>query len=163
LRGPRRGHLLCRLPAARGESRMSGAEAVQRVVVIGLAETGIAVARAFRSDGVEVTVVEDAPAWTDTYVDRVATATEIGATVVERPDATRVVDLVRASDLVVPSPLVRPSHPAIEAARAAGVPVRSEIDVAAARATMPIVAVTGTNGKTTVTSMIAAMLVASGV
>ena len=46
--------------------------------------------------------------------------------------------------------------------RRAGVPVRSEIDLAAERARVPIVAVTGTNGKTTVTSMIAAMLDASG-
>src|SRR5262249_2044715 len=126
-------------------------------------ETGVSVARVFRSDGIEVTIVEDAPASTEQYRDRVATVTAAGAALIERPDATRVADLARASDLVVPSPLVRPSHPAIEAALAAGVPVRSEIDVAAERATMPIVAVTGTNGKTTVTSMTAAMLVASAV
>ena len=41
-------------------------------------------------------------------------------------------------------------------------PVRSEIDLAADRARVPIVAVTGTNGKTTVTSLTAAMLEASG-
>jgi UDP-N-acetylmuramoylalanine--D-glutamate ligase len=136
---------------------------IGRVLVIGLAETGLSVARVLRREAIEVTVVEDAPAPTDAYRERVATVTGAGATLVERPDAARVAELVRASDLVVPSPLVRPSHPAIEAARAAGVPVRSEIDVAAARATMPVVAVTGTNGKTTVTSLIAAMLIASGV
>jgi UDP-N-acetylmuramoylalanine--D-glutamate ligase len=136
---------------------------IDRALVIGLAETGVAVARVFRADGIDVTVVEDAPAPTDAYRARVATVTGTGAALVERPDATRVAELVRGSDLVVPSPLVRPSHPAIEAARAAGVPVRSEIDVAAALATVPIVAVTGTNGKTTVTSMITAMLVASDV
>ena len=134
-----------------------------RVLVIGLAETGVAVARVLRADGVDVTVVEDAPAATDAYRGRVAAVAAAGAALVERPGPTEVADLVRASDLVVPSPLVRPSHPAIVSARAAGVPVRSEIDVAAERATVPIVAVTGTNGKTTVTSMIEAMLVASGV
>ena len=57
-----------------------------------------------------------------------------------------------------------PDHPALVAARARGVPVRSEIDLAArAASTLPIVAVTGTNGKTTVTTLIAAMLEASGV
>ncbi len=64
---------------------------------------------------------------------------------------------------MVPSPLVRADHAAIVAARAAGVPVRSEIDLAAERTTVPIVAVTGTNGKTTVTTMTAAMLNSSGV
>jgi UDP-N-acetylmuramoylalanine--D-glutamate ligase len=138
-------------------------DVVRRALVIGLAETGVAVARALGADGIAVTVVEDAPADTNAYRDRVAATTSAGAVLVERPDAAQVAALARASDLVVPSPLVRPSHPAIEAALAAGVRVRSEIDVAAARATVPIVAVTGTNGKTTVTSMIAAMLVASGV
>ena len=69
---------------------------------------------------------------------------------------------VGAADLVVPSPLVRLDHPALVAARAAGVPVRSEIDLAGERAAVPIVAVTGTNGKTTVTTLTAAMLAASG-
>ena len=64
---------------------------------------------------------------------------------------------------MVPSPGVRPDHPAVAAAIARGVPVRSEIDVAmeriALRADAPrVVAVTGTNGKTTVTSMVAAMV-----
>ena len=68
----------------------------------------------------------------------------------------------KRAHVVVPSPLVTEAHPAVVAARAAGVPVRSEIDLAADRARVPIVAVTGTNGKTTVTSLTAAMLDASG-
>ncbi len=56
-----------------------------------------------------------------------------------------------------------PDHPFVVAAERRGIAVRSEIDVAAERARVPIVAVTGTNGKTTVTTMIAAMLDASGV
>ena len=68
---------------------------------------------------------------------------------------------------MIPSPGVRPDHPAIVAAIGAGVPVRSEIDVAVerlrARALPPrLVAVTGTNGKTTVTTMIAAMCAEAG-
>ena len=80
-------------------------------------------------------------------------------TVVDAPDDDRDRSTrSRAVDLVVPSPLVRLDHPALVAARAAGVPVRSEIDLAAERTTAPIVAVTGTNGKTTVTTLTAAML-----
>jgi len=62
---------------------------------------------------------------------------------VERTVRARDRDAVAAADLVVPSPLVRVEHPALAAARAAGVPVRSEIDLAGERTRRPIVAVTG--------------------
>jgi UDP-N-acetylmuramoylalanine--D-glutamate ligase len=133
-----------------------------RVVVIGLAETGIAVARRLHAEGADVVVLEDAPAPTARYNARVDELAQLGVELIEQPDDARTRALAAAADLVVPSPLVRPTHSAIAAAQAAGVPVRSEIDLAAERASMPIVAVTGTNGKTTVTSMIAAMLEASG-
>jgi UDP-N-acetylmuramoylalanine--D-glutamate ligase len=133
------------------------------VLVLGLAETGLSVARRLRGEGADVVVVEDTPASTERYRERVAEIRAVGAELIEAPDDARVGDLASAAEFVVPSPLVRASHPAIVAARTAGVPVRSEIDLAAERATMPIVAVTGTNGKTTVTSLCAAMLDASGV
>ena len=63
---------------------------------------------------------------------------------------------------------MHPDHPAIVDARRSGVPVRSEVDIAVeqlrARPHAPrLVAVTGTNGKTTVTTLIAEMLAASGI
>ncbi len=64
---------------------------------------------------------------------------------------------------MVPSPGVRPEHPAFAAAHAAGVPVRGDIDLGMEAARVPVVAVTGTNGKSTVTTLITAMLNASGV
>src|SRR3954447_6703454 len=129
-----------------------------RVLVIGLAETGLSVARRLRAEGWDVTVVEDAPATSIGYRERAAAMRALDIELVEAPDAHTTNARATAVDLVVPSPLVRPQHAAIVAARAAGVPVRSEIDLAAERATVPIVAVTGTNGKTTVTSMAVAML-----
>ncbi len=134
-----------------------------RVVVVGLAETGLAVTRRLRAEHADVTVVEDLPAHTAAYAERRRTVDALGAVVLEAPAPDEVARVVGAADLVVPSPLVREAHPAIVAARAAGVPVRSEIDLAAERARVQLVAVTGTNGKTTVTSMIAAMLERSGV
>jgi len=134
-----------------------------RCVVVGLAETGLAVTRALRAGGDEVVVIEDAPAATDQYAARAAAVRDAGAELIEAPEGARTRALVAGADLVVPSPLVRPGHPAIVAARDVGVAVRSEIDVAGARAPVPMVAVTGTNGKTTVTTMTVAMLEASGV
>jgi UDP-N-acetylmuramoylalanine--D-glutamate ligase len=131
-------------------------------VVIGLAETGLAVTRRLRSEAWDVTVLEDAPAATEAYAGRAAAVRSLGAGIFEVPDPAAIEKEVGAADLVVPSPLVRLDHPALVAARAAGVAVRSEIDLAGERAAVPIVAVTGTNGKTTVTTLTAAMLAASG-
>ena len=133
----------------------------RRALVIGLAETGVAVTRVLRADGWEVVVAEDHPRATGPYPPRAATVRELGADLLEVPDRVRVRDVARGVDLVVPSPLVRPDHPAIVAAQAAGVPVRSEIDLAAERAARPIVAVTGTNGKTTVTTLTTAVIAIS--
>jgi UDP-N-acetylmuramoylalanine--D-glutamate ligase len=133
-----------------------------RAVVIGLAETGIAVTRRLRSEGWEVTVVEDAPGSSVAYADRAAAARALGAELDEAPPVETIIAAVAAAGLVVPSPLVRLDHPALIAARDGGVPVRSEMDLAGERAAAPIVAITGTNGKTTVTTLTAAMLTASG-
>src|SRR5206468_6585626 len=78
---------------------------------------------------------------------------------------SRLTELVRRADIVVPSPGVPLRHPALVSAREAGVAVRAEVDLAAERAAARgkvLVAVTGTNGKTTVTTLITAMLDNSG-
>ena len=131
------------------------------VLVIGLAATGQVVVEDVVARGVDVVVVEDRPGG-DGYDARARRARELGARVVEAPADADAAALVVGVDLVVPSPGVAPEHPVVLAALGHGIPVRSEIDVAmerlAARPGAPrVVAVTGTNGKTTVTSMVAAM------
>jgi UDP-N-acetylmuramoylalanine--D-glutamate ligase len=130
--------------------------------VIGLAETGVAVTRRLRLEGWAVTVIEDAPGASGAYAERVEAVKALGAQLSEAPTNAVIDVAVEAADIVVPSPLVRLDHPALVAARARGVPVRSEIDLAGERTAVPIVAITGTNGKTTVTTLVAAMLSASG-
>jgi UDP-N-acetylmuramoylalanine--D-glutamate ligase len=139
---------------------------MRRVLVIGLGVTGAAVVEWARAAGDAVVVAEDHPSGA-AYEARAARVRAAGVELLE--EATPEVLAARAAsvDLVVPSPGVRPDHPATAAALAAGVPVRSEVDLAfdglRARPQPPrLVAVTGTNGKTTVTTMVAAMCAEAG-
>jgi UDP-N-acetylmuramoylalanine--D-glutamate ligase len=133
-----------------------------RVLVVGLALTGNTLAKYFAGRGDEVTVIEDSPSSDDAWRARLARATAAGVRVIEQPDAASVAALVGAVDLVVPSPGVPEGHAALVAALSRGVPVRSEVDIAADGARPALIAVTGTNGKTTVTTLTTAMLEASG-
>lgn len=92
-----------------------------------------------------------------------ATATALGVQVRPMPDETDLAALVGGCQLVVPSPSVPEQHPVWAAAEEAGVPIVSELDLAQAWTSVPMVAVTGTNGKTTVTVLVERMLVESGV
>lgn len=134
----------------------------RRVLVVGLRMTGSAVARSFLACGAEVTVVEERPG-ADGYADLRDELIAAGAKIIECPDDSEWSTLVSTADVVVPSPGIPPSHLVLIAALALGVPVRGDIDLAVEDSAVPVVAVTGTNGKTTVTTLIAAMLEANGV
>lgn len=121
------------------------------VVVVGFGLTGRAVAAHLAARGRPVVVVEDF-ATEATAAEVAALGASLGA-----------VSAVEGASLVVPSPGVGPRHPVHAAARAAGVPVWSEVELAwRAAEGKRVVAVTGTNGKTTVATLVAAILVASG-
>ena len=128
-------------------------------LVVGMGVTGEAVARHFLARGVAVVAVEDAPsASTGERVRRLGH----GVAFEVAPTADRLAELVAGADLVVPSPGVPNGHAVYRLAGEAGVPVVSEIELASQATDVPIVAVTGTNGKTTVTTLITEMLLASG-
>jgi UDP-N-acetylmuramoylalanine--D-glutamate ligase len=132
-----------------------------RVLVLGLGKTGEETTEVLRREGTEVTVVEEKPIGSE-YERRASVARATGVKVLEGTPANGWDAFVAGFELVVPSPGVPPDHQALSAAKSLGIPVRSEIELAAERIVAPIVAVTGTNGKTTVTALITAMLLASG-
>jgi UDP-N-acetylmuramoylalanine--D-glutamate ligase len=126
-----------------------------RVLVVGLGRTGRAVARILRGRGAAVRAVDDRPR----------------AQVALDPEEWRGIDLrfggagdadVGDVDLVVPSPGVPARAPVLRAAAARGVPVWSEIELAARLLSCPVVAVTGTNGKSTTTTLVGAALAGDG-
>ncbi len=130
-----------------------------RTLVIGLRATGAVVASWCRARGDDVTVVEERPGQPE-YAARKAACEARGVRVVEgHPDWSA---LIADADLMVPSPGVRPDHPVMVAARAAKIPIRGDLDLAVEAARVPVVVVTVTNGKSTVTTLISAMLEASG-
>ena len=128
------------------------------IAVIGLGASGTAVARLLVRAGARVYASD---AGTGAAVAEAATALHAEGIVAEagRHDLER----IAASACVVVSPGVPPTAPPLSAARAHGVQVISEIEVALRALTgVPYIGITGTNGKTTVTAMIAHLLRALG-
>lgn len=131
--------------------------APRKALVFGMGASGAAVARLLLDGGTDVVGADDRP----TTLAR-SWAASVGIELVEGPDEAMLAELVAAADLVVPTPAVPERHPLVALALARGVPVRSEVEVAWRAARCPVVAVTGTNGKTSVTELVTAMLGASG-
>ena len=140
---------------------MVGVDATQlagaRVTVVGLARSGVAAARLLQEAGALVTVA-----------DRKDRAELLGLLGSLDQAATRLVlgsdyeSALDAADLVVISPGVPYRLEALERVRRRGVKVISELDLASRFLSVPILALTGTNGKSTTVTLIGNMLQASG-
>ena len=128
-----------------------------RVLVVGLAVTGLAVARQLLRRGADVVAVDDRP--TDGM--RIE-ASLLGIELIEAPSPEELAVIVNRVELVVPSPGVPAHHPVFAAARQRNRLVWSEFELAARWSSTPLVAITGTNGKTTVTTLVTRMLAESG-
>jgi len=126
-----------------------------RVLVVGLGVSGEAAARELLRRGVEVHAVD--AAHTPALAARAEALRDHGATVSLGSSAAEDVDGV---DVVVTSPGVPQDGPVLAAAARRGVPVYSEPELAwgLAAGRTRLLAVTGTNGKTTTTELLAACL-----
>ncbi len=122
-------------------------------LVIGAGRTGQSVARFLAAYGGAVRLAERSPA----ALERATLPPGIECRVDDDAD-----DLVRGIDAVIPSPGVAQSHGVLRRAVSRGIPVMSEIELAARLLTCPILAVTGTNGKSTTTVLLGGMLQAAG-
>lgn len=124
----------------------------RRVLVLGLAASGRAAVRVLRDHGAEV-FASDAG--------QPSGAHDLGVEV-ELGSHAHAMGRLSSFDLVVPSPGIPPSSEVLAAAVDRGVPVWSEVELAARLARAPLIAITGTNGKTTVTQMVGGIARAAG-
>jgi UDP-N-acetylmuramoylalanine--D-glutamate ligase len=129
----------------------------ERALIVGFGITGEAMARALAARGAEVLAVDDHPS-----PERRRRAELAGVHLLEAPDREQWRTLVEGRSAVLPTPGLPESHPVFAEAARAAVPVLSEFDLAAAWDDRPVLAITGTNGKTTVTMMVTDMMNASG-
>ena len=128
------------------------------ISIVGLARSGRAAAKLLAAKGNKVYASDSG---TDEQLAKVESElTERGITVdVGHHDMER----LRKSALVVASPGVPPDAPPLEAAREAGVPIASEIEIGLLFLRQQrYIAITGTNGKTTTTTLVARLLQAAG-
>jgi UDP-N-acetylmuramoylalanine--D-glutamate ligase len=137
----------------RGKIKLEG----QRVLVVGLARTGIATALFCAARGARVTASEERA---EAEVAEAAAKLRAAGCALEL-DGHRLATFLE-QDLIVPSPGVPLTMPALAAARTKGIPVWSEIELAWRFLEGRLVAVTGSNGKTTTTSLIGHILEAAG-
>lgn len=129
----------------------------KKTLVVGLAKTGVACARFLASKGAEVTVTD------------LRKETQLTAQLAELANFNITLELERhdaetflASDLIVVSPGVPMEMPQLVAAQSAGVEIISEIELAARFIDAPLAAITGTNGKTTTTTLLGAIFKHNG-
>ncbi|NEB01654.1 UDP-N-acetylmuramoyl-L-alanine--D-glutamate ligase [Streptomyces sp. SID13726] len=131
----------------------------KHVTVAGLGVSGLPAAKVLHARGAVVTVVNDGD--DPRAREQAAELEALGVTVRLGDGAT----LPEGTELVVTAPGWKPDKPLFEAARAAGVEIWGDVELAwrlRGPDAAPWLAITGTNGKTTTTQMLASILKAAG-
>jgi UDP-N-acetylmuramoylalanine--D-glutamate ligase len=128
----------------------------RKIVIIGMGKTGIATARFLGNQGAKVVVTDEKQfdQWGGEFK-QIA-----GEKWLEVGDYNARV--LEGADMVVPSPGVPPNSDLLVEAQKKNIPVVSEIELAYWFLKVPVIAVTGTNGKTTTTTLLGEILQRSG-
>jgi UDP-N-acetylmuramoylalanine--D-glutamate ligase len=121
----------------------------RRVLVVGLARSGQAAALALARRGVDVVGADRDPGLNTGRLAEAGVEVHLG---------TEEESLLEAVELVVKSPGVPGEAPLVAAARKRGLPVWSEVELGSRLLSNPLIGVTGTNGKTTTSELLGAIL-----
>jgi UDP-N-acetylmuramoylalanine--D-glutamate ligase len=125
----------------------------KRVLVVGLARTGTVVSIFCAAYGAHVTAIDEKP-----ESEMAATAEKLRAAGVTLEFASSRPELFLNQDLIIVSPGVPAKLPGLELARNRNIPVWSEIELAWRLLRGKLVAITGSNGKTTTTALVGHIL-----
>jgi len=128
----------------------------QRVVVVGAGRSGVGMANYFAARGAEVVLSDRRPA---AALDALSALTATG---VRLDLGGHTTELFASADLIALSPGVPADIPAVACAVDRGVPALGEIELAWRELPQPLVAITGTNGKSTATTVMGEMFRAWG-
>ncbi len=131
----------------------------KRALVIGLARAGSGMAKALRNAGTKVTIVDQKSPDSRSLFNSLDELS--GGDIEVITSWTGTLDGLEI-DFVAASPGVPKKHPALHQAQTLGIPIFSEVEVAYRIAKAPIIAITGTNGKSTVTALTYHLLINAG-
>jgi len=126
-------------------------------VIVGMGRTGLSVARHLQRSGFRIAVTDSRESPPE--LDGVKA---LGSSVVTRTGGFDV-QLLERADIVVTSPGVPLDDPFFVQARARGLDIVGDIELFARAADAPVVGITGTNGKSTVTTLLGRMAERAGV
>jgi UDP-N-acetylmuramoylalanine--D-glutamate ligase len=129
----------------------------KKVMVLGLARTGLATARFLAQQGAVVLVSDFRPA-----VDLNPELNALAGLPIQYHLGGEDLNWLEGLDMVVPSPGVPMNNLLLQEAGQRGVEIISEIELAYRSLSLPLIAVTGTNGKSTTTTLIGEILKANG-
>ena len=129
----------------------------KNVLIVGMARSGVAAAQLLCREGAAVTVNDMKPR--ESFGEKLDVLNDLPISFRLGEDG---IDALKGQDLLVISPGVPIDAPIVKAARERGVPVTGEMEMASRIAKGSMVAVTGTNGKTTTVSLLGAMFEAAG-
>jgi len=129
-----------------------------RVCIFGAARSGVGAMHLLRHHNIEVVLVDERPAMEFRSLIRRLRRLYV-TPFFGKPVAK---ESLRGCQAIIVSPGIPLMHPFIQEAMNRGLPVISEVELASYFATAPIIAITGTNGKTTTTTLLGQMVADSG-
>jgi UDP-N-acetylmuramoylalanine--D-glutamate ligase len=128
----------------------------KKILVVGLGKTGVGLCRFLAARQARVTATDSAPA--NDLAPALAALQDLDINLeVGQPQPANWQDF----DLIIPSPGVPPELPWLQKAVVQGIPLVGELEVASHYLRLPVAAISGTNGKTTTTTLVEKLLQAS--